>query len=149
MLPSWAEAGRGGRELNGCCYPSGSPKSPWRGGLKRGGWNSWSSLASLWLQHPSDTHRGRVTPDTETHTRTHTRTCTHTHQKAPRLRWREESTFQSGAGGVGGITYQREEENDRAECHMLPVLIPCSTAHPPTGLGQASAPALEPRLPYL
>lgn len=25
---------------------------------------------------------------------------------------------------------------------MLPVLIPRSTAHPPTGLGQASAPAL-------
>lgn len=69
-------------------------------------------LASLWLQHPSDTHRGRVTPDTETHTRTHTRTCTHTHQKAPR-RHGGRKVLSKGGGGVrgGGITYQREEEN--------------------------------------
>lgn len=50
-----------------------------------------------------------------------------------------------GAGGAGGgnhISEGRGECGDRAECHMLPVLIPDSTAHPPTGLGQASAPAL-------
>lgn len=99
-------------------------------------------LASLWLQHPSDTHRGRVTPDTETHTHTHTRTCTHTRQKAPRRHDGRKVLSKGGAGGGGGIISEGRGECDRAECHMLPVLIPRSTAHPPTGLGQASAPAL-------
>lgn len=69
-------------------------------------------LASLWLQHPSDMHRGRVTPDTETHTHTHTRTCTHTHTRKHQGGIAGGKYSPKGAGGGGGgITYQREEEN--------------------------------------
>lgn len=62
-------------------------------------------LASLWLQHPSDMHRGRATTNTQTRTHIHTWTCTHTHQKTPRQPdWKKLLSRKK-------ITYQRGEEN--------------------------------------
>lgn len=93
-------------------------------------------LANLWLQHPSDMHRGRATSNIQTHTHIHTCTCTRTHQKTPRQRdWKK--LLSKKKSHIRG-----KRRMCRAECRMLPVLIPRSTAHPPTGLGQASAPSL-------
>lgn len=112
------------------------------GGLKRGGWNSWSSA---WPASGFSTPQTRTEAEshpTQRHTPAPTHAHAHTHTpESTKAAWREESTLQRGRGGGNHISEGRGE-CDRAECHMLPVLIPRSTAHPPTGLGQASAPAL-------
>ena len=87
-------------------------------------------------------HTGTCThthPHRYRHTHTSTQVQAHTHQETPRQHdWSKLLSKKKKSNHISeGIG-----ECDRAECHMLLVLIPCFTAHPPTGLGQASAPSL-------
>ena len=112
------------------------------GGLKRGGWNSWSSA---WPASGFSTLQTRTEAEshpTQRHTPTPTHAHAHTHARKHQGGMTGGQYSPKGARGAGGIISEGRGECDRAECHMLPVLIPRSTAHPPTGLGQASAPAL-------
>lgn len=80
------------------------------GGLKRGGWNSWSSawpasgFSTLQTCTEAESH------PTQRHTPTPTHAHAHTRQKAPR-RHDGRKVLSKGGAGAGGGSYQREEEN--------------------------------------
>ena len=133
------------------------------GALKRGGWNSLSSTwpasdfrlrASAPLRHAQrQSHIRHTGTHTHPHMYMHTHTSTHVHAHTHPHKYMHTHTHTRKHQGrmTGGNYSPKKKKNhisegrgecDRVECHMLLVLIPCFTAHPPTGLGQASAPSL-------
>ena len=117
--------------------------------------------------HPHMYMHTHTSTHVQAHTHVHTGTCTHTHPHRymhthtsthvhahthPHKYMHTHTHTRKHQGRMTGGNYSPKKkknhisegrgECDRVECHMLLVLIPCFTAHPPTGLGQASAPSL-------